>query len=45
VSQRIVAIRFEDGERIEAGRVLVELQNAEARASIGRINYVFGNVR
>jgi membrane fusion protein (multidrug efflux system) len=34
VSQRIVAIRFEDGERIEAGRVLVELQNAEARADV-----------
>jgi membrane fusion protein (multidrug efflux system) len=34
VSQRIVAIRFEDGERIEAGRILVELQNAEARADV-----------
>jgi membrane fusion protein (multidrug efflux system) len=34
VSQRIVAIRFEDSERIEAGRVLVELQNAEARADV-----------
>jgi membrane fusion protein (multidrug efflux system) len=34
VSQRIVAIHFEDGERIEAGRVLVELQNAEARADV-----------
>lgn len=33
-SQRIVAIRFEDGERIEAGRVLVELQNAEERADV-----------
>ena len=34
VSQRIVAIRFEEGERVEAGSVLVELQNAEARADV-----------
>jgi membrane fusion protein (multidrug efflux system) len=34
VSQRIVAIRFEEGERVEAGRVLVELQSAEARADL-----------
>jgi membrane fusion protein (multidrug efflux system) len=34
VSQRIVAIRFEEGQRVEAGRVLVELQSAEARADV-----------
>ncbi len=34
VSQRIVAIRFEEGEHVEAGRVLVELQSAEARADV-----------
>jgi membrane fusion protein (multidrug efflux system) len=34
VSQQIVAIRFEEGERVEAGRVLVELQSAEARADV-----------
>jgi len=34
VSQRIVAIRFEEGEHVEAGRVLVELQSAEARAEV-----------
>jgi membrane fusion protein (multidrug efflux system) len=34
VSQRIVAIRFEEGESVEAGRVLVELQSAEARADV-----------
>jgi len=34
VSQQIVAIRFEEGERVEAGRVLVELQSAEARAEV-----------
>jgi membrane fusion protein (multidrug efflux system) len=33
-SQRIVAIRFEEGEQIEAGSILVELQNAEARADV-----------
>jgi len=34
VSQRIVAIRFTEGERVEAGTVLVELQSAEARADV-----------
>ncbi len=34
VSQRIVAIRFKEGERVETGRVLVELQSAEARADV-----------
>ncbi len=34
VSQRIVAIRFEEGEHVEAGRVLVQLQSAEARAEV-----------
>ena len=34
VSQRIVAIRFEESEHVEAGRVLVELQSAEARADV-----------
>lgn len=34
VSQRIVAIRFEEGEHVEAGRVLIELQSAEARADV-----------
>ena len=34
VSQRIVTISFLEGERVEAGRVLVELQSAEARADV-----------
>ncbi|MBW2714971.1 MAG: efflux RND transporter periplasmic adaptor subunit [Deltaproteobacteria bacterium] len=34
VSQRIVAIHFTEGERVEAGSVLVELQSAEARADV-----------
>ena len=34
VSQRIVAIHFEGGERVQAGHVLVELQSAEARAEV-----------
>jgi membrane fusion protein (multidrug efflux system) len=33
-SQRIVSIRFKEGEQVEAGRVLVELQSAEARADV-----------
>jgi membrane fusion protein (multidrug efflux system) len=33
-SQRIVKILFEEGEQVEAGRVLVELQSAEARADV-----------
>jgi len=34
VSQRIVAIHFTEGERVEAGSILVELQSAEARADV-----------
>jgi membrane fusion protein (multidrug efflux system) len=34
VSQRIVSIEFEEGERVEKGRVLVQLQSAEARADV-----------
>ena len=34
VSQRIVAIHFEEGQQVQAGQVLVELQNAEARADV-----------
>jgi membrane fusion protein (multidrug efflux system) len=33
-SQRIVAIDFEEGERVERGHVLVELQSAEAEADV-----------
>jgi len=33
-SERITAIRFEEGEVVEAGRVLVELESAEARADV-----------
>ena len=34
VSQRIVAIRFTEGARVEAGTVLAELQSAEAREDV-----------
>jgi membrane fusion protein (multidrug efflux system) len=32
VSQTITAIRFEEGQRVEAGQILVELEDSEARA-------------
>ncbi len=34
VTDRIAAIRFEEGARVEAGDVLVELENAEALAAV-----------
>jgi membrane fusion protein (multidrug efflux system) len=34
VSQPIRAIHFEEGQRVEAGQILVELDNAEARADV-----------
>lgn len=34
VSQTVTAIHFEEGERVEAGQVLVELEDAEARADL-----------
>ena len=34
VSEPIRAIRFEEGQRVEAGEVLVELENAEALADV-----------
>ena len=34
VSESIRAIRFEEGQRVEAGQVLVELHDAEARADV-----------
>lgn len=34
VSKRIVAISFEEGQRVEAGEILIELESAEARADV-----------
>jgi membrane fusion protein (multidrug efflux system) len=34
VSEAITAIRFEEGQRVKAGHVLVELQDSEARADV-----------
>lgn len=34
ISESIRAIRFEEGQRVEAGQVLVELDDAEARADV-----------
>jgi len=34
ISQSVTAIRFEEGQRVEAGTVLVELEDAEALASV-----------
>jgi membrane fusion protein (multidrug efflux system) len=34
VSEAITAIRFEEGKRVKAGQVLVELQDSEARAEV-----------
>lgn len=34
ISERITAIHFEEGERVEPGRILVELQDSEARADL-----------
>lgn len=34
VSERVTAIRFEEGATVEAGQVLVELRNTEAQAAV-----------
>lgn len=34
ISERITAIHFEEGQRVEAGQVLVELEDTEARAAL-----------